>query len=172
MSSVFVLLAVLSGLLPMILIVVLVVYVVRASNGQNRRVPPVTGHPAVHPTAAPPTVPLSPATVAQVTALVRQGQKIHAIKLVREATGLGLKEAKDRVDGWSEVVELQAAQAASAPPTPGTVPTGTTVPHDERLRIEASAIVATSGWHTAEAFLREQRGLTPEAAKALLDSLE
>jgi hypothetical protein len=29
---------------------------------------------------------------------LRQGQKLEAIKLVRERTGLGLKEAKDRVD--------------------------------------------------------------------------
>ena len=49
--------------------------------------------------------------------------------------------------------------------------TTASVPHDERLRIEAAAILATSGWHTAEAFLREQRGLTPVAAKSLLASL-
>ncbi len=31
-------------------------------------------------------------------AALRQGLKIDAIKIVREATGLGLKESKDRVD--------------------------------------------------------------------------
>ncbi|MGN6820019.1 MAG: ribosomal protein L7/L12 [Sphingomonas sp.] len=31
-------------------------------------------------------------------ALIGEGQAIAAIKLVREATGLGLKEAKDWVD--------------------------------------------------------------------------
>ncbi|MBK8097085.1 MAG: ribosomal protein L7/L12 [Planctomycetes bacterium] len=40
-----------------------------------------------------------PATPDQeVDALLRAGQKIQAIKLVRERTGLGLKEAKDLVD--------------------------------------------------------------------------
>jgi ribosomal protein L7/L12 len=34
----------------------------------------------------------------EVKRLVRSGQKIEAIKLVREQTGLGLKEAKDLVD--------------------------------------------------------------------------
>jgi RNA polymerase subunit RPABC4/transcription elongation factor Spt4 len=32
--------------------------------------------------------------------LVAQGKKINAIKLVREATGFGLREAKDLVESW------------------------------------------------------------------------
>jgi large subunit ribosomal protein L7/L12 len=36
---------------------------------------------------------------AEVLMLVQQGKKIQAIKLVRERTGLGLKEAKDLVEG-------------------------------------------------------------------------
>ena len=35
---------------------------------------------------------------AQARALLADGNKIEAIKLVREATGLGLKEAKDFVE--------------------------------------------------------------------------
>lgn len=35
----------------------------------------------------------------EVRALTAQGKKIEAIKRTREATGLGLKEAKDYVDG-------------------------------------------------------------------------
>jgi hypothetical protein len=35
----------------------------------------------------------------QVSELVRSGQKIEAIKLYREQTGVGLKEAKDHVEG-------------------------------------------------------------------------
>ena len=34
----------------------------------------------------------------EVAALVRDGRKIQAIKVYREATGAGLKEAKDAVD--------------------------------------------------------------------------
>jgi ribosomal protein L7/L12 len=33
--------------------------------------------------------------------LVERGSMIEAIKLVREKTGLGLKEAKDLVDAWA-----------------------------------------------------------------------
>jgi ribosomal protein L7/L12 len=38
---------------------------------------------------------------AQVRAALMAGSKIEAIKLLREATGLGLKEAKDKVDAAS-----------------------------------------------------------------------
>ncbi|MFI2200658.1 ribosomal protein L7/L12 [Streptomyces sp. NPDC020192] len=34
----------------------------------------------------------------EVAALVREGKKIHAIKVYRESTGAGLKEAKEAVD--------------------------------------------------------------------------
>jgi ribosomal protein L7/L12 len=47
--------------------------------------------------AAPPTT--SAEIEAQARALLADGNKIEAIKLVREATGLGLKEAKDFVEG-------------------------------------------------------------------------
>ena len=82
---------------------------------------------------------------------------------------MGLKEAKDRADRWSDAAELRPAQAAGLPGQ-AAAPTGA-VTGDERLRIEAAAVVAASGWHVAEEFLREQRGLSPEAARALLDEL-
>lgn len=48
-----------------------------------------------------PTVdPLTPAIRAEITALIADGQKIRAIKRYREATGVGLKQAKDAVERW------------------------------------------------------------------------
>ena len=38
-------------------------------------------------------------------------KKIQVIKVVREATGLGLKEAKDLVDGAPKVVKEKIAKA-------------------------------------------------------------
>jgi Ribosomal protein L7/L12 C-terminal domain len=35
---------------------------------------------------------------------IREGRKIHAIKTVRAATGLGLKEAKDAVDEYAKTL--------------------------------------------------------------------
>lgn len=55
------------------------------------------------PTAAVPPVAqgvLPPDVIAQIDHLVAADQKIHAIKLFRAATGVGLKEAKDRIDAW------------------------------------------------------------------------
>lgn len=40
-----------------------------------------------------------PAVSSEVLQLALQGQKIQAIKMLREQTGLGLKESKDIVDG-------------------------------------------------------------------------
>ena len=35
---------------------------------------------------------------------LRRGNKINAIKLVREITGMNLKEAKDLVDSWEQKI--------------------------------------------------------------------
>jgi ribosomal protein L7/L12 len=41
----------------------------------------------------------SPAASPEIVALVRSGKPIQAIKLYRQMTGAGLKEAKDAIDG-------------------------------------------------------------------------
>lgn len=57
--------------------------------------PATTAIPMVPPAAA-----LAPEAVAEIDALVASGSKIEAIKLLRAHTGWGLKESKDRIDGW------------------------------------------------------------------------
>lgn len=54
----------------------------------------------------------------QVIAAVDAGRKIEAIKILREETGLGLKEAKDVVDG------LVRAKRGESAGTPGMVEEG------------------------------------------------
>ena len=53
-----------------------------------------------HPPALPPQPParLDPALERDIDDLLSRGRLIEAIKLVREATGCGLREAKDRVE--------------------------------------------------------------------------
>jgi large subunit ribosomal protein L7/L12 len=58
---------------------------------------------AAAPTAAAPVV--EEKTDFDVVLTSAGGQKIQVIKVVREATGLGLKEAKDLVDGAPKVVK-------------------------------------------------------------------
>jgi hypothetical protein len=59
--------------------------------------------------------------------LLEKDQKIHAIKLVREASGMGLKEAKD----WVEALPSRPP-AAATPPTPDASPSALT-PAADRL---------------------------------------
>lgn len=59
-----------------------------------------TGYGAAYPGAANPAMPAPGADVvlSEVQDLVRQGRKFEAIKVYRERTGVGLKEAKDAVE--------------------------------------------------------------------------
>ena len=50
----------------------------------------------------------------EVRALLRGRRKIEAIKVVRQHTGLGLKEAKDRVDALERELGLPPAAALSS----------------------------------------------------------
>lgn len=55
---------------------------------------------------------------AEVIVLIRAGQKIQAIKVVREAQGVGLKEAKDIV----EEMEAKMVAERAVPPSPAIPP--------------------------------------------------
>lgn len=72
----------------------------RRGEGGDLMGPPRTGGPASF--SAPPAAPagggLTPEIEQQVRALLAAGQKINAVKLMRQATGLGLKEAVDAVE--------------------------------------------------------------------------
>ncbi len=54
--------------------------------------------PLTHAPLSPPPTQLDDAAWRQLRALVARGQKIQAIKLYRELTGVGLREAKDAID--------------------------------------------------------------------------
>lgn len=68
----------------------------------RRRDPLMGGQPPIMRTSKPAAVAaaatLPPETEAQVRALLAAGRKIEAIKLARDATGLGLKQTKDLVE--------------------------------------------------------------------------
>lgn len=69
--------------------------------------------------------PLDPGSVAdpitpEITAAIRAGRKIEAIKLYREAHGVGLKEAKDAVDAADAAMRgLRTSPTAAPPARPG-----------------------------------------------------
>lgn len=87
------------------------------------------------------TGPSAPALAGNVLAELARGNKIEAIKLLRQGTGLGLKEAKDAVD---------AAHAALPGGTngnlaPGEVPR-TAAPRLWRWLLAAAALAAAYGY--------------------------
>jgi len=65
---------------------------------------------------------LGPAKMQQIADLVRSGDKISAIKLFRQSTGVGLKQAKDAIDGMSVAMSASAEgsgfEGAFAPSPP------------------------------------------------------
>jgi hypothetical protein len=92
--------------LPVLIAVGLVVLgmammLLRRGNARRDLMTPPAALPGTRPRWTPP--PASPGTLsgeteAEVWDLLRADQVISAIKLVRETTGLGLKEARDLVD--------------------------------------------------------------------------
>lgn len=73
--------------------------------------------------SAPPSAPspgtVTPEVMAHIQQLVAQGKKIQAIKVLREHTGLGLKQAKDTVERMEEsgVVAALDVPEPAAPPS-------------------------------------------------------
>ncbi len=112
--------------------------------------------PTSHRPAPLPSVP--PDVVDEALRILRDGNKIAAIKHVRERTGLGLKEAKDVVEA-AERGERQRIPAAPAA-TPAAADASDGALHDDELRalladgqkIEAIKRVREhTGWGLAEA---------------------
>lgn len=90
--------------------------------------------------------------------LAAEGKKIEAIKLVRERTGLGLKEAKDYVEAIPNVVPLsQHVQSQIG---------------SESLQQEAIALKAQNKAIEAIKLVRERTGLGLKEAKHYVDALE
>ncbi|MFK3677762.1 ribosomal protein L7/L12 [Microbacterium sp. NPDC090218] len=90
-------------------LIVVVVILAFALRGMRPKLPepqvftpsPTTARSATASSATTTVSGLTSDVVAEIDRLVAAGQKIHAIKLYRERSGVGLKEAKDRIDHWS-----------------------------------------------------------------------
>lgn len=127
---------------------------------------PMTSRPVSAPPAPsrPMTTTLSPLDH-HVRKLAAEGNKIEAIKAVREHTGLGLKEAKDYVDAIPNVVPLANFGQGAPPPDAGPM-------DDETVRAAALALVAHGKKIEAIKFVRERTGLGLKEAKDYVDALD
>jgi ribosomal protein L7/L12 len=89
---------------------------------------------------------------AEAMAALSSGQVIEAIKIVREKTGLGLKEAKDLVDGYRH---------------------GDTPPRDQALRAKLEAVAGKHGFKVPEDVMTAmERGDLKTAMKRLRQAKE
>ncbi len=125
-----------------------------------------------------PSAALTPAVIARIDALVAAEQRISAIKVLREAGGLSLREAKDRIDVWVP----SAATGTAVPLADSAVrPAGT--PHPQggsvsdalarlspEVRAEIGRLVAADQRISAIKLLREATGLGLKDSKDAVDA--
>ncbi|RYF76570.1 MAG: hypothetical protein EOO29_22600 [Comamonadaceae bacterium] len=92
-----------------------------------------------------------------VLAALDEGQTIEAIKRLRAATGLGLKEAKDLIDAHQRGEELATTARAASP-----------------AHVPDAVRQALADGHKIEAIrlLRDQEGLGLKEAKERVDAIE
>ncbi|WP_435747806.1 ribosomal protein L7/L12 [Microbacterium sp. PMB16] len=120
---------------------------------------------------------LTPQVVAEIDRLIGAGQKIHAIKLFRDATGVGLKEAKDRVEHWSisttapHLAAVSNATAAYSSITPTThTPASVRASLPAPVTAEIDRLIAGGAKINAIKVLREQTGLGLRESKDIVDA--
>lgn len=104
-----------------------------------------------------PPRPIDDATVQEITDLLARDRTIQAIKRLREATGAGLVEAKERIDAWHV-----AGSAATTPETSAVL---------DELAVEARRVRDSSGPIRAIKVVRERTGWGLADAKAYVDRL-
>ena len=117
---------------------------------------------------------LTPAAIAEIDRLVAAGQKIHAIKLYRQHTGVRLQEAKDRIDHWSvsttaphlAAVSNAAAAHSSITATPSSVRGALPVP----VAAEVDRLVAADQKINAIKLVREHTGLGLKESKDVVEA--
>jgi len=103
-------------------------------------------------------------TIDHVRKLVASGRTIDAIKLYREVTGLGLKEAKDAIDRYADGGSLDLAEDLAA--RKAALGGGAPVDADIKGMLEAGRKIE------AIKLLRERSGLDLATAKDIIDSME
>ena len=107
---------------------------------------------------------LGPDADRDVRVLLASGQKIQAIKLVRELTGIGLKEAKDYVESLPPAsLELDVGSV--------NVEASSASPATQEIEAEVGALLASGNKIAAIKRVRELTGMGLKAAKDFVDSL-
>ena len=126
--------------------------------------------------------PLAPSVIAEIDALVAADQKISAIKVLREHSGLSLRAAKNQIDAWipstpgtmnSAPVSLTRSDSrpAGAPSYLGEMSASEAVAHlDPNVRAEIGRLIAAEQKIAAIKLLREATGLGLKDSKNAVES--
>lgn len=117
---------------------------------------------------------LTPEVIAEIDRLVTAEQKIRAIKVYREHTGVRLQEAKDRIDHWSVSTTAPHAAAvsnasvahSSITATAASVRAGLPAP----VAAEIDRLVAADQMIHAIKLVREQTGFGLKQSKEIVES--
>ncbi|PRB09986.1 hypothetical protein CQ047_08555 [Microbacterium sp. MYb72] len=161
-------------------VVVGIVIVAAALRGMRPKEPeaqvyrpsPTTARTAPATSSMSPTSGLTPRVVADIDRLVASDQKIQAIKLYRQSTGVGLKEAKDRIDHWSisttapHAAAVSHANAARTSITPSSIRASLPAP----VAADIDRLVAEGAKITAIKALREHTGVGLKEAKDAIEA--
>ncbi|WP_341947405.1 ribosomal protein L7/L12 [Microbacterium sp. LWH11-1.2] len=166
-------------------LVVVVVILSAALRGMRPKLPepqvftpsPTTARSLPASSAATTASGLTPQVVAEIDRLIAAGQKIHAIKLFRDVTGVGLKEAKDRVEHWSisttapHLAARSNATAAYSSITPAAhTPASVRASLPAPVASDIDELVAGDQRIVAIKVLREHTGLGLKESKLLIDA--
>ncbi|WP_205302750.1 ribosomal protein L7/L12 [Nonomuraea montanisoli] len=107
---------------------------------------------------------------ARVRHLAATGQPIHAIKLLRQHTGMGLKEAKDAVDGLAHGRPIRHP-ALQPHPTPPSVAAVQPAGHTADLAARVRALKRDGRTEQAVFLVRGETGMDHDEATAFVDSV-
>lgn len=155
---------------------VVVVLILRAAlRGMRPQAPEPQSYvaPAVSPRTAPTSAEastasrLTPQAAAEIDQLLAANQKITAIKVYREHTGVGLKEAKDAVDHWA--VTSTTRQAPISHAAPPHAPTGRAA-LPSAVAAEIDRLVAANQKITAIKIYRDHTGLGLKESKDAIEA--
>ncbi|MGI0521154.1 ribosomal protein L7/L12 [Microbacterium maritypicum] len=120
---------------------------------------------------------LTPTVIAEIDRLVSAGQKIHAIKLYRDHSGVGLKEAKDRIEHWSvSTTAPHLAAVSNATATRSSITPTAMTPSSVRASLapsvatEIDRMVAGDSAIAAIKALRQHTGLGLKESKELIEA--
>ncbi|WP_241795920.1 ribosomal protein L7/L12 [Microbacterium sp. C5A9] len=166
----------------LVVIAVGAVIVAAALRGMSPKVPeaqayrpsPARQTAAAATTTITPASGLTPEVIAEIDRLVTADQKIRAIKVYREHTGVRLQDAKDRIDHWSvsttaphtaavsHASEAHSSITATASSVRGALPAS--------VAAEVDRLVATDQKIHAIKLVREHAGVGLKEAKDLVES--